>query len=98
MIIEILNIAEKDLIDGYWFYEDQSKGLGDYFLDSIFSDIESLQLYAGIQTLQTDTNEKIFFPRETVAGEIQVYPSGKIDAEGAQIPVVVQTHSPLAMP
>ena len=51
MRIEILNLALEDLIDGFTFYESQSKGLGDYFLDSIFSDIESLHLYAGIHTL-----------------------------------------------
>jgi plasmid stabilization system protein ParE len=51
MKIEILDLAEKDLIDGFIFYELQSKGLGDYFLDSLFSDIESLYLYAGIHTL-----------------------------------------------
>ena len=51
MKIEILDLAERDLIDGFWFYEHQSKGLGNYFLDSIFSDIESLHLYAGIHTL-----------------------------------------------
>ena len=44
MKIEILDAAEKDLLDGYDFYERQSKGLGDYFLDSLFSDIESLYL------------------------------------------------------
>jgi plasmid stabilization system protein ParE len=48
MILEILDAAEQDLIDGFKFYERQSKGLGDYFLDSLFSDIESLHLYAGI--------------------------------------------------
>ncbi len=31
------------------FYEQQSEGLGRYFLDSLFSDIDSLMLYAGIQ-------------------------------------------------
>lgn len=30
------------------FYELQSQGLGDYFPDSLSSDIDSLQLYAGI--------------------------------------------------
>ena len=50
MRIEILNLAIEDLIQGFRFYESQSKGLGDYFIDSIFSDIESLQLYAGIHT------------------------------------------------
>ena len=40
MRIELLDSAEKDLIDGFEFYEHQSKGLGEYFIDSIFSDIE----------------------------------------------------------
>ncbi len=48
MRIELLDSAEKDLLDGFKFYEGLSKGLGDYFLDSLFSDIESLYLYAGI--------------------------------------------------
>lgn len=51
MKIEILDAAEKDLLEGYDFYECQSKGLGDYFLDSLISDIESLHLYVGIHGL-----------------------------------------------
>ncbi len=51
MKIDILDGAEKDLVEGFEFYECQSEGLGDYFLDSIFSDIESLQLYAGIHAI-----------------------------------------------
>jgi plasmid stabilization system protein ParE len=48
MKIQILDEAEQDLIDGFRFYEAQDQGLGDYFFDSLFSDIDSLQLYAGI--------------------------------------------------
>ena len=48
MKVLILDEADQDLIDGFRFYEAQSAGLGDYFLDSLFSDIDSLQLYAGI--------------------------------------------------
>lgn len=48
MRLRILESAKKDLIDGYHFYEGQSPGLGNYFLDSLFSDIDSLLLYAGI--------------------------------------------------
>ena len=51
MKIELLDSAEKDLIGGFKFYEHQAQGLGDYFLDSLFSDIESLYVYAGIHTL-----------------------------------------------
>jgi len=45
--IEILDEAETDLIEGFQFYEHQETGLGWYFLDSLFSDIDSLLLYAG---------------------------------------------------
>jgi plasmid stabilization system protein ParE len=48
MRIEVLDKAEKDLVEGYLFYEAQAAGLGVYFLESLFSDIESLRLYAGI--------------------------------------------------
>jgi plasmid stabilization system protein ParE len=48
MKIRILDEARQDLLDGFRFYESQRAGLGDYFLDSLFSDIESLHLYAGI--------------------------------------------------
>ncbi len=51
MKIEILDEAEQDLVDGFTFFERQAEGLGNYFLDSIFSDIESLHLYAGIHVL-----------------------------------------------
>ena len=52
MRIEILGEAQQDLIDGFRFYENQATGLGDYFLDSLFSDTDSLHLYAGIYVLQ----------------------------------------------
>jgi len=48
MNLRILASARNDLADGRDFYERQGKGLGGYFLDSIFSDIDSLALYAGI--------------------------------------------------
>lgn len=48
MKIVILPSARDDLADGFQFYENQETGLGAYFLESLFSDIDSLQLYAGI--------------------------------------------------
>lgn len=48
MKLQILASAFNDLADGRDFYERQGEGLGDYFLDSLFSDIDSLALYAGI--------------------------------------------------
>jgi plasmid stabilization system protein ParE len=48
MKLQILTSAFNDLADGRDFYEKQGAGLGNYFLDSLFSDIDSLMLYAGI--------------------------------------------------
>ena len=51
MQVKILEPAEKDLEDGYRFYEKQSSGLGFYFLDSLYSDIDSLAYFAGVHLL-----------------------------------------------
>lgn len=48
MIIKLLSTALDDLSDGRLFYEKQGEGLGEYFFDSLFSDIDSLMLYGGI--------------------------------------------------
>jgi len=47
MRLQILDLAKRDLIDGFHFYEDKEKGLGDYFLASLDSDIESLKVFGG---------------------------------------------------
>ena len=47
MRIEVLTHAKEDLFDGYLFYERQESGIGDYFLDSLSADIESLLLHHG---------------------------------------------------
>ena len=51
MNIHILPSARDDLAEGFGFYERQSAGLGAYFLESLFSDINSLRLYAGIHPI-----------------------------------------------
>lgn len=48
MNIEILDIAIQDIISGQQFYENQQEGLGIFFQDTLFSDIDALLLYAGI--------------------------------------------------
>jgi len=48
MRIKILSSAVEDLHLGRVFYEDQGEGLGEYFFDSLFSDIDSLLLCADI--------------------------------------------------
>ena len=51
MKIRILSSAERDLEDGYHFYESQSPNLGSYFLDSLYSDIDSLAYFGGIHQI-----------------------------------------------
>lgn len=48
MRIRILDEAQDDLIKGFRFYEGREAGLGAYFLDCLFSDIDSLLVYGGI--------------------------------------------------
>lgn len=48
MRLQILDRAGDDLIAGHYFYEQQSPGLGGYFLDTLYSDIDSLQVFARI--------------------------------------------------
>jgi plasmid stabilization system protein ParE len=48
VIIEIREQARDDLQLGFQFYEDQAPGLGRYFLECLFADIDSLTKFAGI--------------------------------------------------
>ena len=48
MRIKILDEANLDLYSSVQFYENQSPGLGMYFLDTLFSDIEALHVCAGL--------------------------------------------------
>ncbi len=48
MRLRILDSALEDLDQGRRFYERQGPGLGAYFLDGLFTEIDSLLLYAGI--------------------------------------------------
>jgi hypothetical protein len=50
--VKILPTALEDIDRGRRFYARQIKSLGDYFLDALFSDIDSLELFAGIHTLR----------------------------------------------
>jgi hypothetical protein len=49
--IAIQPSALADLRNGFRFYEKIEKGLGGYFLDSLYSDIDSLQVYEGIHPI-----------------------------------------------
>ena len=48
MNIVITLSATEDIADGHLFYEEKETGLGYYFETSIFSDIRSLHVYAGV--------------------------------------------------
>ncbi|MEA3499879.1 MAG: type II toxin-antitoxin system RelE/ParE family toxin [Candidatus Marinimicrobia bacterium] len=63
MKIKILESAINDLMDGYWFYKNQLDGLGNYFLDSLFSDIDSLTIYAGIHSKYLNKYHKMLSKR-----------------------------------
>lgn len=48
MRIDILPEARNDLLAAFRFYERQGRGLGGYFRESIFEDIDSLITRAGL--------------------------------------------------
>src|SRR5690606_31849375 len=52
--LRILSLAMQDLENGKHFYELQQEGVGEYFLDSLFSDIDALLLYAGTHSQHHD--------------------------------------------
>jgi hypothetical protein len=48
MVVELRVEARRDLLDGARFYERQREGLGAYFTDRLFEDLERLEGEAGI--------------------------------------------------
>ena len=52
MTVVILEDAAEDMDSGRQFYESREPGIGDYFIESILSDLNSLILYAGIHPLR----------------------------------------------
>ena len=51
MTVVILEDAAEDLETGAQFYESCATGVGNYFLDSILSDLDSLILFVGIHPI-----------------------------------------------
>ena len=51
MRVRVLDSAKEHLIEGFHFYEQQTQGLGIYFIDSLFAEIDSLALYGGIHPI-----------------------------------------------
>jgi hypothetical protein len=54
MTIRMLEQAGRDVIKGFHFYERQATGLGKYFLNSIYSDIDPPLIYHGIHPIKFD--------------------------------------------
>lgn len=52
MKVRVLRSALEDLASGREFYDRQEIGVGDYFFDSLFSDVDSLTLYGGIHRVK----------------------------------------------
>jgi hypothetical protein len=50
-IVTILPSAREDLSRGAEFYESQLQGLGRYFLETLFAEIDNLKGYAGIHAV-----------------------------------------------
>jgi hypothetical protein len=48
VIVEVLDHAEQDLRAGIRFYQRRERWLGEYFLDTLCAEVESLALLAGI--------------------------------------------------
>lgn len=63
MKVKILGSASRDLIDGYRFYETQAEGVGAYFLDSLYSDIDSLILSAGMHPVHFGNYHRLLSKR-----------------------------------
>lgn len=78
MKIRLLTLALDDLDAGRRFYEKQQAGLGDYFLDSLFSDIDSLLLYAGI-------HQKVFGYHRTLSRRFPYAIYYRVEGEDIQV-------------
>ena len=49
--VVVLEDAAEYLESGRVFYDSREEGVGDYFVDSLLSDIDSLLIYAGIHSV-----------------------------------------------
>lgn len=47
MKVRLSQSANEDLVGGYTFYEEQQAGIGRYFLNSLYADLDSLEISAG---------------------------------------------------
>lgn len=81
VVLEERALADLEL--GHWFYETQEPGLGDFFTDTLLSDIASLQLYVGIHRKHCGyfalTSKRFPFAIFYVFGADKVYVQAVLD-------------------
>ncbi len=80
MKVRMLTSAFNDLAAGRKFYDRQGEGLGDYFFDSVFADIDSLALYGGIHLNVFGFHRQLatrfpyaIYDKIVTSGEVTVY-------------------------
>jgi hypothetical protein len=72
MRVQILDRAEEDLVEGYWFYERQQPGLGAYFRNSIYADLHALEQAAGVHRIVYKNYHRALAARFPFAGYYSV--------------------------
>ena len=59
MLVELRVEARHDLVEGALFYEKQREGLGNYFTDCLFEDLDRLEGEAGIHVTVYGLHRKL---------------------------------------
>ena len=59
MRVELRVEARHDLVEAALFYEEQRTGLGDYFADCLFDDLDRLEREAAIHTIVYGLHRKL---------------------------------------
>ena len=72
MRVELRIEARQDLIQGAQFYEQQREGLGDYFINGLFEDLERLEREAAFMRpfLACTANYRSGFRSPSIIGSI----------------------------
>jgi len=77
--VDLLPEARDDLVAGFRFYERQARGLGGYFLRSLFGDIDLLSTHGGVHA-------KIFGYHRSLSNRFpfSIYYRGEMDVVGVR--------------
>ncbi len=52
MIVQLSDDAERDLLDGIAFYDARNRHAGDYFFESLTTDVRSLAVLGGVHSVR----------------------------------------------